>query len=95
MALYHTVLWLSRQKTFEHLNSEADKEDPEVVFKCFESHLLGKPSKRVMHLEFAARIEQDGKPIDEFICQSKAKAKTCQYSNDVTCDEMFTFQLVK
>ena len=74
--------------------TDAQKADPEVVFKKFKDHMVGTQNKWVMRLELAAIIQLDSETVYEFICRLKAMARSCNFAAD-TVDDQVTFQIIK
>ena len=96
---WHYILLSSGRKGHELWQSwalvDADKKDPEKVFKKFKDHLVGTPNKWVMRLELAALAQQDGENVDDFICRVKSKANECMFTSTAIRDEQISFQIIK
>ena len=70
------------------------KEDPEAVFKKYQTHLIGTQNKWVMRLELSAITQQESEKVENFVCRLKTKARACSYSEE-NRDEQITFQMIK
>ena len=96
---WHYLLLSSDEKGHELWRvwglNDAQKEDPAVVFKKFEDHMVGTLNKWVMRLELSALEQKQGESIDNFVCRLKAKAGQCKFSDNTIRDEQITFQLIK
>ena len=75
--------------------SDDDKKKPDTVFQKFEEHLVGTVNKWVMRLELSNMQQNEGESVDDFLCRLRAKANLCKFTDETTCDEMITFQLIK
>lgn len=96
---WHYILLSAGQRGHELWKTwsltDAQRANPEVVFKKFEDHLVGTVNKWVMRLELSNMQQADGESIDDFVCRLRAKASQCKFADDASRDEMITFQLIK
>ena len=96
---YHYILLSLGSKGHELLStwelSATEKEDPSVVFKKFEEHLIGQQNKWVARMELNSIIQKEGELVEDFLCHLQSKAQCCLFSTDSIREEQITLQIIK
>ena len=96
---FHYMLLSSGEKGHTIIKSwnlsKEEKEDPEFIFKKFETHMIGKPNKWVKRLELTEIQQRQDEPFQDFLCRVTNVASDCAFVSQPTSDEQVVFQIVK